>query len=310
MKLDSGAASRRRFLQTAALGGAALRAPASAPAAPSPALPKVNILGREITRLIIGSNPFYGYSHFNRIYDQCMREWMTQDRRIETLHRCEKAGINTWQVHYNTPTVEDFQRYRAEGGKMHWLLLSDFDLQKNLKLLPEVAKLGPIGIAHHGNRTDERFRDHQMHLVRDFIDAVHDAGLPAGVSAHNPAAIEYVEERGWSADYYMTCMYRVTRTPEETRRELGEAMLGETFLEKDPARMCEVVRRTSKPCFAFKVLAAGRVVNRPEQLEQAFRFVLANIKPTDAIIVGMFPKFKDEIAENVDLVRRICAELS
>ena len=90
-----------------------------------------------------------------------MREWYTQDRRMEVLHAAERNGINTWQLHYDTQPMEDFKRYRSEGGKMRLILLADFELMKNPKLLPEVAKLGPLGIAHHGNRTDERFRSGQ-----------------------------------------------------------------------------------------------------------------------------------------------------
>lgn len=292
--------SRRQFLSA---GAALWTAPS-----PGPVLPKVKFHGVEITRLIVGSNPLYGYSHFNRILDGLMREWMTQDRRMQVLHHAEACGINTWQVHYNDPTIEDLRRYRAEGGRMNWLLLADFELMKNWKLLPEVARMHPIGIAHHGNRTDERFRAGQMELVRDFTKAVHDAGVPAGVSTHNPAVVEYIEEHGWDVDYYMTCMYRVTRTPEEARRDFGEAPIGEIYMERDPERMCEVVRKTRKTCFAFKVLGAGRNTNSPAQLERAFRFVLTHIKPQDAVIVGMFPRFKDEIRENVELVSRILAE--
>ena len=270
-------------------------------------LPKVKFGKVEITRLLIGSNPLYGYSHFNPLLSKLMEEWMTPEQRVQVLLRAERAGINTWQVHYNDPTIEDFKRYRAEGGRMNWLLLADFELQKNWKLLPQVAKLGPIGIAHHGNRTDERFRAGQMNIVHDFTKAVHDAGVPAGVSCHNPAVVEYIEEHGWQIDYYMTCMYRVSRTREETRKELGEAPLGEVYMEKDPERMCRVVRQTRKTCFAFKLLGAGRNIGRPEQVEAAVRFVLTNIKPRDAVIVGMFPKFKDEMRENAELVRRICA---
>jgi len=291
--------SRRRFLQGMAAGAVAV------PAAQAVALPKVKFGKTEVTKLIIGSNPFYGYSHFNAVFDGLMREWMTQDRRIEILHRAEAAGINTWQVHYNDPTIEDFKRYRAEGGKMNWLLLADFELMKNWKLLPQVARLGPIGVAHHGNRTDDRFRDNQMNIVHDFVKAVHDAGLPAGISTHNPKVVEYVEGRGWENDYYMTCMYRVSRPPEEARERFGEAPLGELYYEKDPARMCEMVRRTRKTCFAFKLLGAGRNIRSPQTVEQAFRFVLSNIKPQDAVIVGMFPKFRDEMRENAELVRRI-----
>ena len=46
----------------------------------------------------------------------------------------------------------------------------------------------------------------------------------------------------------------------------------------------------------------------PEQLERALRFTFGNIKPQDAAIVGMYPRFKDEVGENAELVRRICWE--
>ena len=35
--------------------------------------------------------------------------------------------------------------------------------------------------------------------------------------------------------------------------------VGEVYLQKDPARMYEAVRRTKRPCLAFKILAAGRL---------------------------------------------------
>ncbi len=298
--------NRRRFLGSAAALAGALGIPQTGAAQTAPViLPKVRFGDLELTRLIVGSNPFYGYSHFNPLLDACMREYYTQDRRIEVLKRAEATGINTWQVHYNDPCMEDLKRYRAEGGKMNVKILADFALMKDWRLLPMVVKeYKPFGIAHHGNRTDQRLRENRMDIVRDFINAVHDAGVPAGVSCHNPAVVEYIEERGWPVDYYMTCMYRVSRTVEEARKEFGESPLPETFMEKDPERMCNVVRKTKKTCFAFKVLGAGRN-SRNETLEAAFRYVLTNIKPQDPVIVGTFPKFKDEMRENAEIVRKI-----
>lgn len=293
---------RRRFLQGATAMGATI---AFAQTQPPVDIPKIKFRDKEITRLLIGSNPFYGYSHFNSILDNCMREWYTPERRVEVLKQAERTGINTWQVHYNDPCMEDWTRYRAEGGKMNVLVLADFALMKDWSLLPSVVKRNPIGIGHHGNRTDERFREGKMNLVRDFINAVHDAGAPAGVSCHNPAVVEYIEERGWPVDYYMTCMYRVSRTVEESRKEFGEASLGEAFMERDPERMCKVVRQTKKTCFAFKLMGAGRNIRSAESIEAAFANVLNNIKPQDPVIVGVFPKFKDEIRQNAELVRKI-----
>jgi hypothetical protein len=296
--------TRRHFLGAAALSAEVARG------GPADLLPTVRFQDREVTRLVIGSNPFYGYSHFNSLLDQFMRDFMTQDKRLETLFSAERAGINTWQVHYNGPAIADWKRYRDEGGKMNVLLLADFDLTKNWALLPEVAKLKPLGVAHHGNRTDERFRAGEMNIVRDFTKAVHDAGMPAGVSMHNPAVLDYIEEHGWELEFYMTCLYRVSRTAEETRAEFGEAPLGEAFMERDPERMTAMVRRTKKTCFAFKLLGAGRNTGRPEVVERAFRFALANIKPQDAAIVGMCPRFKDEVAENAAIVRKVCRPTS
>lgn len=301
---------RRRFLGSAAVTAAAgslqSRQALATPLPPADGgLPRIRFRDRELTRLLIGSNPFYGYSHFNPIMDACMREWYTQDRRISVLKAAEQAGINTWQVHYNDPTVADWKRYRDEGGKMNVLLLADFELMKNWKLLPEIAKLGPIGIGHHGNRTDERFREKRMDIVQDFTKAVHDAGVPAGVSMHNPSVLEYIEEKGWPLEYYMTCLYRVSRTREEARAEFGDVPVGESFMEDDPVRMTAMIRRTRKTCFAFKLLGAGRAATRPERVENAFRFALENIKPHDAVIVGMFPRYTDEVTKNVAIVKRL-----
>ncbi len=294
--------SRRGFLQAAA-GLTALAA--SAGQTESAPLPKVPFGKHQITRMVVGSNPFYGYSHFNRILDQCMREWYTQDRKMEVLHAAERAGIGTWQLHYNDQPIADFRRYRQEGGKMQLILLADFELMKNPKLLPEVAKLGPLGIGHHGNRTDEAFREGRKQQVRDYLKAVRDTGVMVGLSTHNPAVIDTVESEGWDIDYYQSCLYRVSRSPEEARAEFNEAPLGETFMEKDPERMSKMIRQTRKPCLAFKVFGAGRTINTPAAVEASFRYAFEHIKPGDAVIIGMFPKFSDQISENAAIVRRI-----
>ncbi len=302
MESDRPRESRRGFLQAAAGLGAVAAAAGQTESAP---LPKVKFGKHQITRMIVGSNPFYGYSHFNRILDQCMRDWYTQDRKMEVLHACERNGINTWQLHYNDQPMADFRRYREEGGKMQLILLADFELMKNPKLLPEVAKLGPLGIGHHGNRTDEAFHDGRKQAVRDYLKMVRDTGVMVGLSTHNPAVIDTVESEDWDIDYYQACLYRVSRTREEARAEFREAPLGETFMENDPDRMCKMIRQTRKPCLAFKVFGAGRTVNSPAVVERSFQFAFDRIKAGDAVIVGMFPRFSDEVKENTGVVRRI-----
>ena len=99
-----------------------------------------------------------------------------------------------------------------------------------------------------------------------------------------PAVVDTIESKGWDLDYYMTCVYERHRTEAELEKLLGQAPIpvGEVYLPKDPPRMFKTIRQTKRPCLAFKILAAGRLSERKEWVEQAFRETFAAIKPTDA----------------------------
>ena len=307
-------ATRRDLIKSAVglAGGWALspRGVASTrPAADSP-LPTVKLGRHDITRLIVGSNPFNGYCYALPSLSQHMKEWSTPENVGKVLRRCRECGINTWQFSYHDRAMADLKQYQDEGGSIQWILLGGGPMKDDLGLIPRAAKLGPIGIVHHGGVTDERFRNGEMGKVEEFLRRVRDSGVLVGLSTHLPQVVEHAEEKNWDLDFYMTCFYQFSRTQEELRRMLGELPLGYVFLEKDPERMCRVIRQTKKTCLAFKVLAAGRLADSPQKLEKAFRFAYANIKPQDAVIVGMYPRFKDEIHENTDLVRRMLAPQS
>ena len=78
----------------------------------------------------------------------------------------------------------------------------------------------------------------------------------------------------------------------------------EVYLEDDPPRMYKVMHQTNKPCLAFKILAAGRLCDKPEWVEAAFESTFRQIKANDAVIVGMYPEYEDQVAINAELVRR------
>jgi len=146
-----------------------------------------------------------------------------------------------------------------------------------------------------------------MDQVQEYTKKLRQTGVRVGIGTHKPEVVEYAEERGWDVDFYLLCAYNRTRTPEEIRKLLGVVPVpaGELYLETDPPHAYEVARKTSKTCFLFKVLAAGRVVQSPEKVDKAFKDALSSIKPQDCIVVGMFPRFHDEVKENCDRVRRI-----
>ena len=87
--------TRREFLKGATVATASALSLPVAKAEAQASLPTVALGRHRVTRMIVGSNPVYGYSHFNRQYDMHMMEWFTDDRIVKFLLDCERAGINT-----------------------------------------------------------------------------------------------------------------------------------------------------------------------------------------------------------------------
>jgi hypothetical protein len=259
-------------------------------------LPTVKLGKYDVTKLIVGGNPFYGYSHFNRLFSQHMAEWATPERVCEVLKRCELNGINTWQFSHSERTLSDLKRHREEGGRMQWILLSHPEIEKDHKLITEVAKLKPIGIVHHGGSAERKRRQGRLGEVRDFLKAVRNSGVMAGLSTHDP---------NWEVDFYMTALYYLTRSTQEFEKLLGQRPIGEIYLPEDPARMFSAIRNTRRNCLAYKVLAAGRLADSPRQIDEAFKSAFTNMKPQDCIIIGMYPRYSDQVSDNAARVRRI-----
>ncbi|HEY7424989.1 MAG TPA: hypothetical protein VH682_12230 [Gemmataceae bacterium] len=304
------ASARRTFLKQAAVAasGVAALTPAAS-AAPAPLLPTIKLGPHTVSRLIIGGNPIYGYSHFNKLFSQHMTTWHTPERVVELLKNCEEAGINTWQNSYAERTLQDLERYREAGGKMHWLCLGKTDWDQYPERIDAVARHKPIGIAPHGALGERLHRQGKLTVLTDLLKRIRDKGVLVGLSAHNPALIELAEEKNWGVDYYMCCLYYLTRPREEFQKLLGKDLpLGEIYLPTDPPRMFKVVQATRKPCLVLKVLAAGRRVSRPAEVRACFATALANIKPTDAMIVGMYQQFGDQVGTNAAIVRELCAK--
>lgn len=164
----------------------------------------------------------------------------------------------------------------------------------------------PIAIVHHGGVTDRLFREGKSREVHDFVKRVHDAGVLAGVSAHNPNCIKQVADEGWQVDLFMTCFYYITRTPEEMKKmpPIVTVQIGYPFFASDPLDMVKVVQQVDQPCLGFKILAAGRRCHDKQSVMEAFKFAFEHLKPTDGVIVGMYPRYHDQISENAQYTRQ------
>jgi hypothetical protein len=312
--------SRRDFLKGATTVAAGLMMPGALNAQTDESLPTIKLGPHRVSRLIVGSNPIFGYSHFNYILDRLMREYFTDERIVKLMLDCEKHGINTWQASFNYNLKRQFSKIRGAGCDIQFICLAaswHYDekmgrtpedvLEGTIKCAQAAMELKPIGVAFHGGATDILFRAGKIDLIKTYIDRVHDMGTLAGISTHNPKILETLHEKGFANDFYMAGLQYLTRRPDEWKKEIGAHPLDEGWIDTDPPRMAAAVRKVDKPTLVYKVLAAGRKCRSEEQKRQAIDWAYKNIKPIDATIIGLFPKFSDQVAETAQMVREVLA---
>ena len=267
-------------------------------------LPQVPFGPHTISRVVCGANPFNGGSHLSTFVNREMRVYYTLEQQLRTLRRCQEVGITLWQGSKGDHL--EHRRFCETGGTMQYISLGKYSDPDEIKTL---GKAGCIGIAHHGEVTDRLFKNGKLDEIHDYLKRVRAAGLQVGVSTHMPAVVDTVESKGWDIDFYMTCVYERHRTEKELKQLLGYVPLPirEVYLKEDPPRMFRMIQQTKRTCLAFKILAAGRLSDKKQWVEQAFRETFQAIKPQDAVIIGIYDRYSDQAAENADYTRRFSA---
>lgn len=222
-----------------------------------------------------------------------MCEYYTTEQVVVLLQSCQAAGINTLQARGDYHRVLYWvELFRRAGGRLHWIVQTASEMHDIFQNIRIIAAAGAIAIYHHGSLTDKLWQTGKIDKVRDYLKCMRDCGVMVGLGSHIPEVIEYSEEHGWDVDFYMTCLYNLARKPRESALVTGKFQ-PEEFIHEDRDRMCEVIRQTPKTCLAFKLMAASRNCGTQECVREAFRYAFQRIKPTDAVVVGMFPKHLD-----------------
>ena len=258
-------------------------------------LPSVDFCGLNVTRLILGANPFGGYSHQNKERDEEMVAYYTVERILETWKRAEVAGINTMITNNETPHVlEAVRMYKANGGALQWITqVNAIELPDMPKAIDESVAIGCCALFFHGMQVDDLCRRGDAATLRGWCEHAHDHGIPVGVAGHDPKTHLWVNELNL-VDFHVVCFFNCGSL---------HSNKGERFVLSDIAPATACIRAISKPCIAYKIMGAGRI-----DPYMAFEHAFANIKPTDVVNVGMHRGDKDDmVEENVAIVREILA---
>ncbi|HQK92562.1 MAG TPA: hypothetical protein PLD23_03615 [Armatimonadota bacterium] len=256
-------------------------------------LPTVDFCGLRVTRLIIGANPFGGFSHQTPERDAEMVAYHTPERIRETWSRAEAAGINTMVTNNETPhVIGTVREYLAGGGRLQWIAqLADRPYENMLAAVDDAVRIGAKAAYFHGGLVDGLYTSKDDRTLRTWAEHARSLGLPIGVAGHAPEVHDWVASLD-VVDFHVVCFFNCGSL------HSGQ---GHRFRLADVAPAAECVRRLPKPCIAYKVMGAGRI----DPL-MALEYAFGHIKPGDVVNVGMHRGDKDGmVEENVGFVREI-----
>ena len=279
-------------------------------------LPLADFYGTGLTRLMLGDNPFSGFSYVEDwMPGEEMIDYYTADKVVETMFEAEKNGINAYMALGDPFVLRCIRQYRNEGGKMRLIFQSypAVELEANIR---QMLKYEPLGIYHQGGTLDMMMENGETELVKQRIKLIKDSGVKAGLGTHMPEVIKQAEDEGWGVDFYAACLYNARR---QKRGQTSSFISGKkkdylVFFPEDPPVMLQTIRSTGKPCIAFKILAGGqRIMNIPEgdisaEIEKSFAETYAGLKPGDFACIGVYQGRKNQLAENCEIVSRILSK--
>jgi len=247
-------------------------------------LPTVDFCGLNPTRMLIGANPFGGYSHQGKERNEEMLAYYTVERIKETWGRAEAVGLNTMVTNNESPhVIQAVQEYLEAGGALQWIAQVNTRREPNmLRAIDAVADIGCKAVYFHGQRTEDLYAEKDEKTLRAWVDHAHSRGVPVGVAGHAPEVHMWVNGLD-VVDFHAVCFFNCGSL---------HAGKGDKFHLRDVAAAVDCIRRIDKPCIGYKIMGAGRI-----DPQMAFEYAFENIKPTDVVNVGIHRGDKDDMVE-------------
>lgn len=250
----------------------------------------------QVSRFVIGGNPFSGFSHQGVEMDKQMMRYYTCHKIKDTFAEAERLGVNTFIGRADNHIMRILLEYWDQGGRIQWFAQTCPEAGSD-DINVQLAKEGRASACHiHGGVMDYLLAQGRIDEAKETLKMIRDAGMAVAVAGHKPEVFRWAEENV-DVDYYLCSYYNpICRDirPEHT------AGLDERFDQEDRRAMADVIRGLSRPVIHYKIMAAGR--NDPAE---AFAYAAGQMRDCDAVCVGVYTKdFPGMLEEDVRLLEK------
>jgi hypothetical protein len=242
------------------------------------------------SKLICGSNPFYGHSHFSEARNA---EYAARfdDQTVEhLLQACLDLGVNTVESCANERILAILTRIRSKHSHpIRFVGSTRIDESSEIKSHQQklsflIDNKADICVVHAQYVDRPRKTDAISGLAR-LIEKIHAAGLLAAISTHQVETVELCERQNYGVDTYLFPL-----------NLSGFVYPGYEGKETVQDRI-KTVQETPKPFILIKTLGAGRIPP-----DEGLQFIAENSKPSDLISMGFASV--EEAEESIQLFEK------
>jgi len=174
--------------------------------------PRTDVGGLSVSRLIVGTNWFLGWSHASDAKDLLIRDVVTERTRIaEILTAFFEAGVDTVMGPFPHAPLLDAVHDAEDRSGVRAIIVSTptvpvgpdvpakgFDREVVARLLDEQAEIGTRICMPHQSTTDSLV-DRCTRTIRHadtLLAMIRERGMIPGVATHMPETLVYADETG------------------------------------------------------------------------------------------------------------------
>lgn len=255
--------------------------------------PATQIEHLSVSRLIIGSNWFAGFSHTSHARDRFIRETMTADRIADVLEVFFEAGVTAFcGISTNFPHMDDAIKDAEDrtGRRCIRIATPHLDLSDSPDAMSNVARtldahaaIGADFCMPHQATTDALVDrvNRRITGMDKYLAMIRERGMVPGLSTHTPEAILYADETGLDVATYI-----------QIYNAIGFLMQ----VEVDWVH--RIIWNAKKPVMTIKPLAAGRLIPIA-----GLGFAWGTLREQDMVTIGTLTP--DEAVEVIELSRAL-----
>jgi hypothetical protein len=249
--------------------------------------PRTQIEHLSVSRLVMGTNWWLGFSHTSKAKDAFIQDTMDSRKIADVMEVFLAAGIDTLVGIRPDPTILDAVKMAEDrsGKKIISITTPHLDLKggpgsdANKQTLDEAAATGASCCWPHQMSTDA-LMDKRDRCIRDmdgYAAMIRERGMIPGLSTHAPESIVYADETGLDIGGYI-----------QIYNAIGFLMQ----IEVDWVN--RVIWNAKHPVLCIKPLAAGKLLPLP-----GLAFAWSTIRDRDMVAVGCLTP--DEAREVIEL---------